>query len=535
MRLRRGIWRLRVSGSTHMRIAYAFGLFSSGLAALIGLTLLINAVTLPPCEAATPAPPDFEVAPFAFDPEKRALVLGEALLIDDIRVAYEMLAPEMLHYASLCELPLESFRSLTGNGRTDIALDPTLGGEAHAARSLGEDEGQAPVFGFDPSNDLLSVSLQLTPRQFPENSVSYVRVTFLRDGRVNWIGLDQAPTELGPLQEFPAPTYADEDAFEETEVVVGQAPWELGGTLTVPRGHGPFPAVVLVHGSGFADRDATAGATKGFRDLAWGLASRGVATLRYDKRTLTHALTFARQPDFTIDDELVDDALAAVELVRQTPRIDPARIYVLGVSLGGVAAPRIAQRNPAIAGLIFYSVPSGMSWKDFAEQAQRRVEADGVVSASDERRLDIAQTRVAAMEALAEGSSAPHMSVRPSHFLDRAGYRPEAVARDLPIPLLILHSINDEFLSGEEIIGWVASLRRRDDVVFRLYREHTHTLLDRRKRSGPDLRPEVHVGSAVINDITSWVAGERPARACVDLQAWHEGCHGGPNAAFRSN
>ncbi len=527
--------RLRVPWSTHMRIAYAFGLFSSGLAALIALTLLINAVTVPACEAATPEPPDFEAAPFAFDPEERALALGEALVNDDIRVAYGMLAPEMLHVASLCEIGLENFRSLTGDGQTDVALDRTLGDEAHAARLVGTDEGRAPVFGFDPSNDLLSVSLQLTPRQFPENPVSYVRVTFLRDGRVNWIGLDQAPTELGPLQEFPAPSYADEDAFEETEVVMGQAPWELGGTLTVPRGHGPFPAVVLVHGSGFADRDATVGATKGARDLAWGLASRGVATLRYDKRTLTHALAFARQPDFTIDDELVDDALAAVELLRQTPRIDSARIYVLGVSLGGVAATRIARRDPTIAGLILNSAPSGPFWKDLAERVQRRVEADDVVSASDERRLRIARARVAAMEAPAADSTALHMKVRPAYYLDLAGLRPEAVAHDLPIPMLILHGLNEDILSGEEIAGWVVNLHHRDDIVFRLYREHIHGLFDRRKVTGPDLRPEVHVGSEVINDIASWVAGERPARACVDLQAWHEGCRGGPNAAFHAD
>ena len=127
MRLRPRSWRLRVSQSTHMRIAYAFGLFGSGLAVLTALTLLINAVTVPACEAATPAPPDFEAAPFTFDPEARALALGQALINDDVRVAYEMLAPEMLHYASLCELPLESFRSLTGDGHADIALDPTLG------------------------------------------------------------------------------------------------------------------------------------------------------------------------------------------------------------------------------------------------------------------------------------------------------------------------------------------------------------------------------------------------------------------------
>lgn len=99
-----------------MRIAYAFGLFSGGLVTLIALTLLINAATVPACEAATPALPDFEAAPFAFDPEKRALALGEALMNDDIRVAYGMLAPDVLHVASLCEIGLENFRSLTGDG-----------------------------------------------------------------------------------------------------------------------------------------------------------------------------------------------------------------------------------------------------------------------------------------------------------------------------------------------------------------------------------------------------------------------------------
>ena len=522
---------------THAGLALGLGVFSSGLAALIALAFVINAVTVPACEAATPAPPDFEAAPFAFDPEARALALGQALVNDEVRVAYEMLAPEMLHYASLCELRLESFRTLTGDGRTDIALDPTLGGEAHSVRTVGEeDAGRAPVFGFDPLNDVLHVSLRFTPRQFPEHPVSHVRVTFLRDGRISWIGLDLALTELGPVQEFPPPAYADVDVFEETEVVVGHAPWELGGTLTVPHGPGPFPAVVLVHGSGFSDRDGTFGVTKADRDVAWGLANQGVATLRYDKRTLTHALAFARQPDFTIDDEFVDDALEAVELLRQTPRIDPARIYVLGGSLGGVAAPRIVQRDPAIAGLILYSAPSGFFWDDFAAQVRRRVEADGVVTASDQRRLDIARARVAAIEALAaDAVTVPHMTVRPAYHLDVAGFRPETAAQNLPIPMLILHSLNDEFLSAEEIIGWVGSLHKRDDVVFHLYREHTHALFDRRKVTGPDLRPELHVGSAVINDIASWVAGDRPARACVDLQAWHDGCHGGPNAAFRVN
>ena len=64
--------------------------------------------------------------------------------------------------------------------------------------------------------------------------------------------------------------------------------WALPATLTMPAGTGPLPAVVLVHGSGPDDRDETVGANKPFKDLAAGLASRGIAVLRYDKRTKVH-------------------------------------------------------------------------------------------------------------------------------------------------------------------------------------------------------------------------------------------------------
>ena len=79
--------------------------------------------------------------------------------------------------------------------------------------------------------------------------------------------------------------YAHPDAFTSFDVTVGDDAWKLPGTLTMPKGDGPFPALVLVHGSGPNDRDESVGGAKVFRDLAEGLASRGVAVLRYEKRT----------------------------------------------------------------------------------------------------------------------------------------------------------------------------------------------------------------------------------------------------------
>src|SRR5450432_3593292 len=104
----------------------------------------------------------------------------------------------------------------------------------------------------------------------------------------------------------------------------------------MPKGDGPFPAVVLLHGSGPNDRDESIGPNKPFRDLAGGLASQGIAVLRYEKRTKAHAARFSAElkERVTVQEEVVDDALLAVQRLRQTAGIDPRRLYVLGHSLG---------------------------------------------------------------------------------------------------------------------------------------------------------------------------------------------------------
>jgi hypothetical protein len=176
-----------------------------------------------------------------------------------------------------------------------------------------------------------------------------VRVVF--DGDKKIAGLAFVP----PKSTIPykAPAYVNPRTFRETEVKFGHEQWLLPGTLTLPMGDGPFPAVVLVHGSGPNDRDETIGPNKVFRDLAWGLGSRGIAVLRYEKRTRAHGTKMAAQTSFpTLAEEVTDDALAAVKLLRGQKTIDAKRIYVLGHSLGATLVPKIGAEDPAVAGLI---------------------------------------------------------------------------------------------------------------------------------------------------------------------------------------
>ncbi|MCL4855409.1 MAG: DUF3887 domain-containing protein, partial [Bryobacteraceae bacterium] len=77
-----------------------------------------------------------------------------------------------------------------------------------------------------------------------------------------------------PSGKYQPPGYVDRRKFDEEEVTVGTGLLRLPGTLSIPKAEGPFPAIVLVHGSGPNDRDETIGPNKPFRDLAQGLASR---------------------------------------------------------------------------------------------------------------------------------------------------------------------------------------------------------------------------------------------------------------------
>lgn len=128
----------------------------------------------------------------------------------------------------------------------------------------------------------------------------------------------------------------------------------LPAVFTQPAGFDTMkvrPVVVMVHGSGPCDMDETVGPNKPFRDLAHALAKEGIASLRYDKRTRVYGTKTEEQGGpLTYDTECVDDACAAIRLARK----HGTKVYVLGHSLGGTLAPRIAERSTApVDGLIF--------------------------------------------------------------------------------------------------------------------------------------------------------------------------------------
>ncbi|MGQ9474424.1 MAG: alpha/beta hydrolase, partial [Candidatus Caldatribacteriaceae bacterium] len=136
-----------------------------------------------------------------------------------------------------------------------------------------------------------------------EKNVLIAQVALDREGKI--AGLYFFPA---PLREYSPPPYAQREQFTEYETTFGLPGWELPGTITIPQGVGPFPALLLVHGSGPNDRDETVLAHKPFKDLAWGLATKGIAVFRYDKRTYVYGLKISTSEDitrFTVETEVI--------------------------------------------------------------------------------------------------------------------------------------------------------------------------------------------------------------------------------------
>jgi uncharacterized protein len=342
----------------------------------------------------------------------------------------------------------------------------------------------------------------ITPCEF-ERAKFDVQFAFDTGNRISGLVFRPAAVPYAP------PAYATPSSYAESEVTIGSGEWALPGTLTLPAGAGPFPAVVLVHGSGPNDRDETFGPNKPFKDLALGLASRGIAVLRYDKRTKVYAAKMAGVAGMTVKDETIDDALAAAAVLRAQPRIDPVRVFVLGHSLGGMLVPRIAAADPKLAGVIVMAGVARPLERVILEQTTYLANADGTVTPAEQKAIDDAQKLVDAVSALtpADAAGSTRVGNAPaSYWLDLRGYDPPSAAKALKQPMLILQGERDYQVTPDEFARWKAALGDRRDVTFHVYPALNHLFIAGAGKSLPAEydRPS-HVAEDVVRDIADWV------------------------------
>jgi dienelactone hydrolase len=309
---------------------------------------------------------------------------------------------------------------------------------------------------------------------------------------------------------YKAPSYVKVNSFKETNVVIGKGAWALHGTLTMPAGKGPFPAVVLVHGSGPNDRDETIGPNKVFRDLAWGLATQGIAVLRYEKRTKEHAARFAKIRNFTVKAETVDDAVAAAALLRNTKKINKNRIFIVGHSLGGMLAPRIAQADRKIKGMVILAGPT-RPLEDLVLDQTKYIrslsDTDTVISKQQVALMQKSISKIKSKSLTIKTSASELLGLPASYWLDLRGYNPAALAAKINKPVLVLQGERDYQVKMVDFKGWQKYLARNKKMALKSYSKLNHLFMEGTgKISTPsEYENENHVPVYVIKDIANWV------------------------------
>jgi hypothetical protein len=271
-----------------------------------------------------------------------------------------------------------------------------------------------------------------------------------------------APTPAANRPQTPRPPFPYQTA--EVKFDGGANPKgeraKLAGTLTLPQGAGPFPAVVLISGSGPNDRDETIKDHKPFAVIADALTRQGIAVLRYDKRGVagsTGVYGAATSADFA------DDAAAAAAFLRTRPEIAGGRIGLVGHSEGGLIAPMVAAKDPKVAFVVLLAGPAISGAEILKLQVRAKAEASGAAPAEIDRRVafearllaalggkDEAGAKAAVDQVLAETpgldpnvAAASRQLASSAWFRGFVAYDPAPALKALKIPVLALYGDKD--------------------------------------------------------------------------------------------
>jgi pimeloyl-ACP methyl ester carboxylesterase len=305
---------------------------------------------------------------------------------------------------------------------------------------------------------------------------------------------------------YQRPEYVDRNTFSTTETTLETDDCLMEALVTMPDSDGPVPGVVLVHGSGPLDKDYSGGGSKPFKDIAEGLATEGVATFRYDKRTVACPSSLERA-EYTLDRVTVDDAVAALDQFRTVSGVDSDRMTVAGHSLGGLAMPRIAKQDGNLAGAIGLAGPARSFHEIFIDQFEYLA---NVTEHEWTQMEDQYQNWKDRIDRIRNGDYSPGDMVLgyPGALWDSVdSYDHIGTAREIDTPLYFLQGDRDFRVTIEDDFSkWQSELDGRSDTEFQQYGGINHVF---QYGQGPPVPAETllrnPVDEGVIDDMATWV------------------------------
>ena len=303
----------------------------------------------------------------------------------------------------------------------------------------------------------------------------------------------------------------------ERIVIAENTQYPLSGLLTLPDYTAEsVPAVVFVHGSGSSNMDEKVGKLTPFKDLAEGLAKHGIASIRYDKRTLAHGFKMIRDKSLqiTVKEETIDDAILATELLKNDSRIDAEKIFIVGHSMGGMLAPRIDAEGGNYRGLI---IMAGSPRR--LEEIMLDQNAD-VLNATKGLVRWIVKKQIAKITELFDGlyqlsdEEAKKKKVGGGttlyYFKEMGEHSAADYLEKLEKPILIMQGEKDFQATVEkDFEAYKQLLSHKSNITFRLYENLNHAFVPsvygNIMKAKQEYNNEQHIGEDVIADIANWI------------------------------
>lgn len=302
----------------------------------------------------------------------------------------------------------------------------------------------------------------------------------------------------------------------EEKIIVGKGTeFPLNGILTLPEDlEKPVPAVVFVHGSGSSNMDEKVMKLTPFKDLAEGLGKHGIASIRYDKRSFAHGRKMLKKGSLTVKEEVIEDAVLASEMLKNDPRIDSEKVFIIGHSMGAMLAPRIDAEGGNFKGLVLMAgtldtleevlfrqleeMKNGkskiMAWVASAQDKKFRKSFENLYEISDE-----------------EAKKRKYAGGVDLYYFKEMGLHSAAdYLEKTEKPVLIMQGSRDLQVNVErDFVGYKSAFGKKDNFSFRLYEGLNHcfvpALYDDISKATKEFSKERHIGENVISDIAGWI------------------------------
>jgi predicted esterase len=311
--------------------------------------------------------------------------------------------------------------------------------------------------------------------------------------------------------QYTEPEYAKKENFIRQHILIQSRNYGLTGEFFRPVDTDTFPVVVFIHGSGPNDRDEGMYGNRPFRDMAYGLANYGIASLRFDKSSYLFGQFVIEEKTYTVWDEIGVDVSHIITYLNKIQGIDNDRIILFGHSLGANQMPRMLD-SLDVAGAIMAAGNARPLQDLLYEQFKFLYKLDGDFSDADKRRLSQLKAQIDNLEKLREIDPADAdftlpFGVSPYYWKDMILYNPVETLKMVDEPIFLIQGEGDYQVSMKDYKMFRRALRKRKlPYEAKSYEKVNHLLIENvGEPSTKEYERPSHVEHYIIKDIADWI------------------------------